>query len=102
MNQAWLSWQAGEAATATDILGAYLPEKTDDNDIRGFEWHYLDRLSKTGSLTLQEANRTPVESLPADAPPGGFSTGQITGCLGAPANRRRTIGGGCAWRIKHR
>jgi eukaryotic-like serine/threonine-protein kinase len=47
MNQAWLSWQAGEVGVAREILDAQEPDRTGGRDVRGFEWHFLSRLARS-------------------------------------------------------
>ena len=52
MNQAWLSWQAGEVGVAQEILDAQQPDRTGGRDMRGFEWHFLSRQVRGSQHTL--------------------------------------------------
>jgi WD40 repeat protein len=44
MNLAQRAWQEGSLELFQMRLKAYLPQRSDDPDLRGFEWYYLDRL----------------------------------------------------------
>ena len=44
MNLAQRAWQEGNLDLFQTRLKAYLPKRSDDPDLRGFEWYYLDRL----------------------------------------------------------
>lgn len=54
MNLAQNSWNAGRIAEAIRLLDHYRPEKqnaTEQADLRGFEWHFWERLAKDHLLT---------------------------------------------------
>jgi WD40 repeat protein len=54
MNQAWLSWQAGQVSRVRELLEAQKPEQTGGENFRRFEWHYLNRLLHSEKRTLCE------------------------------------------------
>src|SRR5262249_36421490 len=53
------AWQANNPARVLELLEATRPEPQDEEDLRGFEWHYWDRLAhpqlRTGQLDLGPA-----------------------------------------------
>jgi WD40 repeat protein/tRNA A-37 threonylcarbamoyl transferase component Bud32 len=66
MNQAWLSWQAGQVSRTRELLDAQEPTSTGAPDFRRFEWYYMQRL-------LYSEHRTLHEPLPVgQAPPQSF------------------------------
>jgi serine/threonine protein kinase len=52
MNVAQHAWQAGNIERVQELLKEHRP-KAGENDLRGFEWHYLYRLCHPGILTLK-------------------------------------------------
>ncbi len=50
--QASLRWESGRAAQARDLVAACLPRAGED-DLRGWEWYYLDRLFHAEARTLR-------------------------------------------------
>ena len=59
MNQAWLSWQAGEIGVAQQILEGQEPDRTGGRDMRGFEWDFLSRLARSSQRTLWQPKLPP-------------------------------------------
>jgi WD40 repeat protein/serine/threonine protein kinase len=51
MNVAYGAWQTGGAQRVRDLLEKHRPRE-DETDLRGFEWHFLYRLSHGELLTL--------------------------------------------------
>src|SRR5262249_1176334 len=50
--------EAGQIPWLRELLDAQTPDKSAGVDLRGFEWHYWDRLSRFDELTLQgQVNR---------------------------------------------
>jgi WD40 repeat protein/serine/threonine protein kinase len=54
MNLAQHAWEEGGGARVRELLEQYRP-KSGENDLRGFEWHYLNRLSHSELLTIKGA-----------------------------------------------
>jgi WD40 repeat protein/serine/threonine protein kinase len=52
MNLAQNAWEAGGAGRVMDLLDQHRP-KPGESDLRGFEWHYLNRLCHAEILTLK-------------------------------------------------
>jgi hypothetical protein len=48
-----LDWDKQEIERLASRLDLLRPEQADGEDLRGFEWHYLDRLCHSGVLTLK-------------------------------------------------
>jgi hypothetical protein len=53
-NRAQHAWDAGGAERVRELLERHRP-KMGETDLRGFEWHYLHRLSHSELLTLKHA-----------------------------------------------
>jgi WD40 repeat protein/tRNA A-37 threonylcarbamoyl transferase component Bud32 len=53
MNQASLSWQAGQVRRVQELLDAQEPQRTGGDDFRQFEWYYLRRLLHTEVRTVR-------------------------------------------------
>ncbi|MCM2372324.1 protein kinase domain-containing protein [Aporhodopirellula aestuarii] len=68
MPRALREWSDGNTAGVEQLLGQHLPEG-DEDDLRGFEWYWLDNLTKSSRLTI-ETGRT---FLDADISPDGKS-----------------------------
>ena len=56
MNLAGQDWETGNVGRMTEYLNAYLPQPG-QTDIRGFEWHYLWRISHSSLMTLQPGSQ---------------------------------------------
>src|SRR5262249_51390836 len=54
MNLAQHAWEAGGPEQVRDLLDQHGP-KPGESDLRGFEWHYLNRLCHAEILTLNGA-----------------------------------------------
>jgi WD40 repeat protein/serine/threonine protein kinase len=52
MNLAQQAWEAGSAGRVLELLDQHRP-KAGETDLRGFEWHYLNRLCHAEFLTLK-------------------------------------------------
>lgn len=52
MQLAHRAWQEAEVGRLRELLDEMKP-RSDESDLRGFEWHYLDRLAHGGLRTLQ-------------------------------------------------
>jgi WD40 repeat protein/serine/threonine protein kinase len=55
MNLAQSAWEEARASRVTELLDQHRP-KSGDDDLRGFEWHYLRRLTDTALATLAGHN----------------------------------------------
>jgi WD40 repeat protein/serine/threonine protein kinase len=55
MNLAHHAWEAGGAALVRNLLEKHIP-KAGENDLRDFEWHYLNRLCHAELLTLPHSD----------------------------------------------
>jgi len=53
MNLAGRAWQEGHIARVRDLLEEHRPRADGEEDLRGFEWYYLWRLSHRDRLTLR-------------------------------------------------
>jgi WD40 repeat protein/tRNA A-37 threonylcarbamoyl transferase component Bud32 len=47
------AWEENRLDRMVELLEGVRPEQTGGKDLRGFEWHYWDRLAHSGLLTLQ-------------------------------------------------
>ena len=47
------AWEDGRVERALELLTPLIPRNSDEKDLRGFEWHYLWRLSHTQPLILR-------------------------------------------------
>jgi WD40 repeat protein/tRNA A-37 threonylcarbamoyl transferase component Bud32 len=61
MNQAWLSWQAGQVRRVQDLLDRQEPNRAGGHDFRNFEWHYLRRLLHSDLRTLRKPAAGPKQ-----------------------------------------
>jgi WD40 repeat protein len=52
INLAQREWADGNAARARSLLNATRPARPNDADLRGFEWHYLNRASRAALFTI--------------------------------------------------
>ncbi len=52
-NLAFRAWHDGNTQLVARHLDAYRPKLPGQTDLRGFEWHYLERLGRTDLLTLR-------------------------------------------------
>jgi eukaryotic-like serine/threonine-protein kinase len=52
INLAWREWDEWHTSRARELLDGERP-KADESDLRGFEWHYLDRLLHSDLLTFR-------------------------------------------------
>jgi WD40 repeat protein len=52
MDQAWVSWQAGQTDRVRELLDASHPQRLGGHDFRGFEWYYLRRLLHSERLSV--------------------------------------------------
>jgi WD40 repeat protein len=59
INLAQRAWDDANVARARELLQRQTPIQTGGHDLRGFEWHYLQRLCYSADLTLSAANREP-------------------------------------------
>lgn len=50
MTLAQRSWEIGQVPRTRRLLAAYEPHHHDQEDLRGFEWYYLDRISNAEGL----------------------------------------------------
>jgi DNA-binding beta-propeller fold protein YncE len=55
-------WEASRAAWIMDLLDRHLPGRTGEEDLRGFEWFYWDRLCHSEQLALR-GHMGPVASV---------------------------------------
>src|SRR5262249_47828087 len=53
INLAQRDWEAGLVAPMLERLDARRPRGAEAEDLRGFEWHYLRRLTRRNQLTLR-------------------------------------------------
>jgi WD40 repeat protein len=53
MNLADRAWEDSHLSRMDQLLDGWLPRPQGGEDVRGFEWHYLDRLRWPGGLTLR-------------------------------------------------
>ena len=79
MNPAQRAWDDNNAGRARDLLAGQRPEQTGGVDLRGWEWHYLNR------LTHSELHVLPVRALSVAFSPDGslLATGDDAGVLRA-------------------
>jgi WD40 repeat protein len=63
MQQAGHEWEAGRADRLRELLDSQRPEHTGDEDLRGFEWHYWDRVSRAEVMTLAAETEDGVHGL---------------------------------------
>lgn len=63
MNLAQRDWENGYFENLMDRLAKTRPEQMDGVDRRGFEWHYLNRLSQTGQVTWKGSWNWNADSL---------------------------------------
>ena len=59
-------WQNGNAAATKQLLAQHIPEDG-EQDLRGFEWHWLDQLTRSARVTIETGRRI----LAADVSPHG-------------------------------
>jgi WD40 repeat protein/serine/threonine protein kinase len=62
INLAQRSWEDADILRTRELLTECCPRSPGDLDLRGFEWHYLDRLSSAGYRSL-EGHEGPVWSV---------------------------------------
>jgi eukaryotic-like serine/threonine-protein kinase len=53
VNLAQQEWENGNVAHARELLDAFLPNRSDGKDLRGWEWHFLDRLCRSDLRTVR-------------------------------------------------
>jgi WD40 repeat protein/tRNA A-37 threonylcarbamoyl transferase component Bud32 len=53
MQLAQQAWERNQIARLHELLNAYLPTGSDTRDLRGFEWHYWQRMCHLDLLTLR-------------------------------------------------
>jgi WD40 repeat protein/serine/threonine protein kinase len=80
MNRAHAAWNSPNgAALAREVLERYRPGP-DETDLRGFEWHYLDRLCDTGLLTFP-GQAAPLSQLALSRDGKRLATGSTDGVV---------------------
>jgi predicted Ser/Thr protein kinase len=54
MNLIQRAWEQGDIPRARELLQRHVPgpDRVEDEDLRGFEWHYFDRLCRSELLTI--------------------------------------------------
>jgi WD40 repeat protein len=58
------AWEDNDMGRLQELLQGQIPERTGGEDLRGFEWHYLGRLSHSGLLLLTFKGQTaPINSV---------------------------------------
>jgi WD40 repeat protein/serine/threonine protein kinase len=62
MNLAQRAWDAGGVERARELLDLHRPGPG-ETDLRGFEWHYLDRLCRAEILTLRQNSSLMLQSM---------------------------------------
>jgi WD40 repeat protein/serine/threonine protein kinase len=53
MSLAQRAWESNQVGLMLELLQRHRPRRAEDEDLRGFEWHYLWRLGHAGRLTLR-------------------------------------------------
>ncbi len=53
MNLAGRAWQEAQIGLVLELLERHRPQRVDEPDLRGFEWHYLWRLCHSALVTLR-------------------------------------------------
>src|SRR5262249_30326595 len=76
INLAQHAWEAGGAGQVRELLELHRP-KLGESDLRGFEWHYFDRLCHSDLLTLKGHTKG-VQSV-AYSPDGKFLASAASG-----------------------
>jgi WD40 repeat protein/tRNA A-37 threonylcarbamoyl transferase component Bud32 len=64
-----VAWKSGDIPRLLEHLRPYCSGATDTEDLRGFEWHYLDRLAHTSDALTLRGHEGPVHGV-AYAPDG--------------------------------
>ena len=54
MNLAQAAWESGDARRTLELLRQWVP-KPGEEDLRGFEWHYWNRLAHLDEKTVRLA-----------------------------------------------